>query len=795
MGNTPNSIDFDTKTLADFLNDAIGDGTYDDLLTVLKFDAPGEDAEATDIDEAAGQLWANLFDDYLRATYPSHYKGQKFWGVPDGAARDALGTDDGLVVKDVAWVKSLNSLWYVVSVDGASASTWAEILGSGSSTAAPGPRWFFDAGTADADPGAGKWRFNNAAQNAATFIYINNDCFDAVALLKIVGELRLNDGLYIQEEGSPISNKSFGVIAPGASLGAGYVKIPIAIYSGTQGADFIPGEKQRFDFLSMVPALAQVLSRGNETGGTHIIVTPGDAVDGEQDLNLTAGDAAPASGLQGHSVQMQPGDGDGVGTGGDIAGKSGFGGLTSGKGGDVLWEGGDANANNDPGGDVILAGGTPHGTGAYGKNILRSHGDDGNPAATFEVTGTNGEIFDVHSGDQDPIGNTVGVPGSLYVRVQQASSEIYQHKGVSPNNTDWVLIATTAAGPTAPGPRWEFNDSLVDADPGAGKWRLNNATQNSATFIYINYDCFDGAAMDKVLASLGETDVLYIQQEDNPTRNKSFRLTGPAVDASTYVKIPIAIATGSQGADFVGGSGGTQRFSFVTVSGLAATLLRQNNTGGTDIDVDDGDDINVTGITSRIASDGGTVRLETSGADTVTAFWFRSLGTNGEIAGFNVGDRTPVGNVSLSNGSYYVRRDGGVSGFYFNYGPATSSATLTNIAFQPGQFIFTSEDNIAAADDVFPWQFIAADTFIGIEVRVDIKTASGSDLSIDVRVDGVSVFTSGFVTITAAALTATKATKLAENAKNGKITVNIEAGSGVDWDGLTVAFRGRSIMR
>ena len=126
MGNTVNAFDFD-NSLALFLVGAVGGGTYSDILETLKFDEVGNEATAAQIAAAGGQLWSNLEDDYLLATYGSFYRATKTWRRDDAPARDALGSDDLLVENDIGYTEDENRIFYVVSVDGAAASTWAPI--------------------------------------------------------------------------------------------------------------------------------------------------------------------------------------------------------------------------------------------------------------------------------------------------------------------------------------------------------------------------------------------------------------------------------------------------------------------------------------------------------------------------------------------------------------------------------------------------------------------------------------------------------------------------------------------
>jgi hypothetical protein len=128
VGNTPNAVDF-TKTLSDFLAESVDNGTYNDIIgAILKVDKFDEVARASDIDLSAGQLWSNLVDDYMRATWNNFHESIKLWTAADETARDAFGSDNALAVDDVCWVKDIKEFWYVVSVDGAAASTWARVV-------------------------------------------------------------------------------------------------------------------------------------------------------------------------------------------------------------------------------------------------------------------------------------------------------------------------------------------------------------------------------------------------------------------------------------------------------------------------------------------------------------------------------------------------------------------------------------------------------------------------------------------------------------------------------------------
>ena len=70
MSNPINPFDFAAETLAQFLAKTISDGTFADVAEALKVDQPGQEADATDITVAAGELWSNMVDDFILSAYP-----------------------------------------------------------------------------------------------------------------------------------------------------------------------------------------------------------------------------------------------------------------------------------------------------------------------------------------------------------------------------------------------------------------------------------------------------------------------------------------------------------------------------------------------------------------------------------------------------------------------------------------------------------------------------------------------------------------------------------------------------
>jgi hypothetical protein len=161
-------------------------------------------------------------------------------------------------------------------------------------------------------------------------------------------------------------------------------------------------------------------------------------------------------------------------------------------------------------------------------------------------------------------------------------------------NTDEVTLnfrggAVGPPGPAGadgdPGPGancsiWRFSTTTTDADPGNGRFRLNNATQSAATQIYIDNQNNAGSDFSTFLLALfKKNNTLYIQQENDATRFHSYSIDADAVDAGGYVRVP-AITNIDSGADLANNQ---TAFICVAVSGAQGagfylTVAHDDNT-------------------------------------------------------------------------------------------------------------------------------------------------------------------------------------------------------------------------
>lgn len=139
--------------------------------------------------------------------------------------------------------------------------------------------------------------------------------------------------------------------------------------------------------------LAQTLVFGNISGGTDIVMSTGDEIQGQTDLQLRGGDdndvlinGGDGTVLDGGFIRLlgggavnngdggqilgNGGPGDGTGSGARIFFQGGLGGPTNGQGGVARWQGGDGSGNGDGGIGECLGGNSP-GNGTGGVALLQ----------------------------------------------------------------------------------------------------------------------------------------------------------------------------------------------------------------------------------------------------------------------------------------------------------------------------------------------------------------------------------------------------------------------------------------
>lgn len=82
--------------------------------------------------------------------------------------------------------------------------------------------------------------------------------------------------------------------------------------------------------------------------------------------------------------------------------------------------------------------------------------------------------------------------------------------------------------------------STADSDPGAGLLKWNNATQASATVLYIDDDSDDGVSLTGLWPNLDAGGFLYLQSTVDPDTWQLWEVTG-VTDATGYAKLAVAL--------------------------------------------------------------------------------------------------------------------------------------------------------------------------------------------------------------------------------------------------------------
>jgi len=165
-----------------------------------------------------------------------------------------------------------------------------------------------------------------------------------------------------------------------------------------------------------------------------------------------------------------------------------------------------------------------------------------------------------------------------------------------------------------------YSSTTTDADPGAGTFRLNNATPASATAVYLDNLDFAGSTVSGIIDLWDDSTstikgILRLEKLTNPAVWAQFNVTGSVVDGTGYRKLTLASGTGS------GAFTNTDPFAITfyrngdkgsdgTIAGSTGAtdnrLLRADGTGGTTVQnsavlCDDSGNMSVGGVPIAMA--------------------------------------------------------------------------------------------------------------------------------------------------------------------------------------------------
>lgn len=142
-------------------------------------------------------------------------------------------------------------------------------------------------------------------------------------------------------------------------------------------------------------------------------------------------------------------------------------------------------------------------------------------------------------------GDIIVYNGTDFVRLARgADDEVLVADVSQPTGLKWAVGGGAGVGVQL---KWQYDVTTTEADPGAGKFRLNNATIASATELYISDEGANGIDAGALLNALSVNDRFYIQSGETATEALLCRITGKT-DNTTWVKFTFVVEdTGSAG--------------------------------------------------------------------------------------------------------------------------------------------------------------------------------------------------------------------------------------------------------
>ena len=523
--------------------------------------------------------------------------------------------------------------------------------------------------TADADPGAGKFRLNNATISSATIMYIDDLEFngtDVSAWVQSWDDVTGNDtnrGRIRISKANTLDTWMVFKVTGAITDATGYSKITL-VYIDSAGT-FADNDKT---FISFVASGEDGAIPGYfykfDTATT-------DADPGAGEVRFNNGTYASAT-----AIFIDDADANGASTATDV---QSWGGSTSTIKGSLHII--DINDSSTYARFKITAAVTD--ASGYNKITVEHLASNNTFSAADELS-----ITFVRAGDKGTTGDT-GSTGST-------------------GNT-----GSTGASGTNSQLSMTWNSSTSDADPGAGKVAFNNGTVSSVSILYVD-DADDASAdISSFVQSWDDVSngvargIVTITKEGTASTYATFKVSGAVTDASGYTKVPVThvVSSGS----FSNTDGVGVHFSYSGADGAGTSLSGStNNTVAT-----------VTGANaligeSNLTFDGST--LAVTGNQTIST----TLGVSG-VASFSVAAN--VAQSSLTSSSNAVAWDATAkpNAVHVTTENTTFSAPTNNVegAFIGLEINYNGSHTIAF-NTIFEFAASTAPTFTSTDGKTDI---------------------------------------------------------------------------
>lgn len=170
----------------------------------------------------------------------------------------------------------------------------------------------------------------------------------------------------------------------------------------------------------------------------------------------------------------------------------------------------------------------------------------------LQVVKTNGIWTISPSWDDLELIETLSDPETKEIWARDPATDIFYRISVDAfidSLPDGPAGPTGAAGATS-GIQQVYSTTTADADPGAGIFRLNNATPASATAAYLDNLDAGGATVSSIIDVWDDSTnttkgFLRIEKSSDPTKWAQFTVTGSVVDGTGYRKLTLSAGAGS----------------------------------------------------------------------------------------------------------------------------------------------------------------------------------------------------------------------------------------------------------
>ena len=410
--------------------------------------------------------------------------------------------------------------------------------------------------TADADPGAGKFRLNNATISSATEMYIDDLEFngtDVSAWVQSWDDVTGNDtnrGRIRISKANTLDTWMVFKVTGAITDASGYSKISL-VYIDSAGT-FADDDKVFISFVASgedgaIPGYYYKFDTGTS-----------DADPGAGEIAFNNGTYASAT-----VIFIDDADQNGVTVSTDI----------------LTWD---------------------DSTSTIRGNLMIYDINDRSTYARFNITGASTDASGYVK---------LAVTHVASNNTFSAADELSVHFSRSGNKGD-----TGSQGPQGDtggsGLAMTFSNSTSDADPGAGKVAFNNGTLSSVSILYVDDADDAGSDISSFVQSWDDISnsvargIIQITKEGTPTTYANFKVTGAVTDASGYTKVPVTHIVSSGTFSNTDGIEVNFNYSGADGGGLASVAEDTSPQLGGDLDMNGQDIVTTSNADIELAPNG-----------------------------------------------------------------------------------------------------------------------------------------------------------------------------------------------